>query len=104
VTGQWVDRSTPANGGGGTHVAVNCLNVIGNQAWVSGVVTQANDPAAVGLIATTTVIDNGRSANDAPDEISVTFIDSFGLGIDCLTAPNFAFPVFAPIEGQVVVH
>jgi hypothetical protein len=42
VTGQWVDRVSQVNGGGGTHVAVNCLNVIGNRAYVSGVITQGN--------------------------------------------------------------
>src|SRR6476646_6433445 len=40
VTGQWVDRFSQVNGGGGVHVAVNCLNVIGNRAYISGVVTQ----------------------------------------------------------------
>jgi hypothetical protein len=103
VTGQWVDRASHVNGGGGIHVAVNCLNVIGNRAWVSGIVTQAGDPSLIGLIATTTVIDNGRSANDAPDQISVTFVDSFGLGLDCNTGPNFDWPLFSPAEGQVIV-
>lgn len=44
VTGEYHDQFTPFPGFGGTaiHIAVNCLNVIGNQAWISGVVTQSH--------------------------------------------------------------
>ena len=111
VTGQWEDQfagSAEFGGGFGIHVAVNCLNVIGNQAWVSGVVTQSRLGFFVGLDAVTTVVDNGRSANDPADEISFSVV---GFGIDCNAAPvelpKLPFPfngaLFPAPQGQAVV-
>src|SRR5262245_40148629 len=37
VKGQWTDQF--GQGQGGVHVAINCLVVQGNQAWLSGFVT-----------------------------------------------------------------
>lgn len=103
VTGQWVDRFSQVNGGGGIHVAINCLNVIGNRAYVSGVVTQSGLSEQVGQDAVTVVVDNGRSANDPADQISISFVDT---GIDCNAAPDFddVIPLFATPQGQVVVR
>jgi hypothetical protein len=104
VTGQWVDRASQVNGGGGVHVAVNCLNVIGNRAYVSGVVTQSGNSDQIGQQALTKVVDNGRSANDPPDQISITII--FPGVVDCNGAPAFddVIPLFATPQGQVVVR
>jgi len=104
VTGQWDDRFSQVNGGGGVHVAIDCLNVIGNQAYISGVVTQSLNSDLVGHDALTKVVDNGRSANDPPDEISITFT---GTGdVDCNTLPDFSdvIPLFPVPQGQVVVR
>ncbi len=95
-TGQWQNHSRDL-GVIGIHVAVNCLNVIGNQAWVSGVVTQSRQAGLVGLDAVTSVIDMGKTA---PDSVSFTFT---GSGIDCNAAPAFVFPLFPTPQGQVVV-
>jgi hypothetical protein len=104
VTGQWVDRTSHVNGGGGVHVAVNCLNVIDNRAYVSGVITQGNSDQ-IGQLALTKVVDNGRSTKDPPDEISVT-INFPGLTTDCNGAPALdgVIPLFAIPQGQVVVR
>jgi hypothetical protein len=104
VTGQWVDRTSHVNGGGGVHVAVNCLNVIGNRAYISGVITQGNSDQ-IGQLALTKVVDNGSSTKDPPDEISVT-INFPGLTTDCNGAPAFdgVIPLFAIPQGQVVVR
>ena len=104
VTGEWVDRFSQVNGGGGVHVAVNCLNVIGNRAYVSGVITQGNSDQ-IGQLALTKVVDNGRSTRDPPDQISVT-INFPGLDVDCNGAPAFddVIPIFATPQGQVVVQ
>jgi hypothetical protein len=104
VTGQWVDRISHGNGGGGVHVAVNCLNVIDNRAYVSGVITQGNSDQ-IGQLALTKVVDNGRSTKDPPDEISVT-INFPGLTTDCNGAPALdgVIPLFAIPQGQVVVR
>src|SRR5215211_1172953 len=79
VTGQWQDsvfgRGTAAVG---LHVEVDCLVVVGNEAWVSGVITR---PASLaGLPAITRVRDNGTSATDPADQVSFTFI---GIAATC---------------------
>jgi hypothetical protein len=97
VTGQWQDtvfgRGTPAVG---LHVEVDCLEVVGNEAWVSGVITR---PAALaGLPAITRVLDNGTSANDPADQVSFTFI---GIAATCTDQPNL--PLSDLLNGQVKV-
>lgn len=103
MTGEWVDRVSQVNGGGGTHVAVNCLNVIDNRAYISGVITQGRSDQ-IGQLAVTKVVDNGRSTKDPPDEISFT-LNGPGL-VDCNGAPAFddLIPIFAIPQGQVVVR
>jgi hypothetical protein len=100
VTGQWQDtffgRGTPA---ASFHMSIDCLLVVGNEAWVSGVITHAPDfPGAVGLPAITRVRDNGTSANDPADQISFTWI---GLPFTCNDAPDL--PLFDLITGQAKV-
>ena len=104
VTGQWEDQFAqfPGSGGGlGIHVAVNCLVVSGNQAWVSGVITESRSPGLVGLDALTKVVDNGRNANDPADQISFSFT---GTGIPCSAATGLGFPLLSVPQGQVVVQ
>src|ERR671938_2195182 len=54
-----------ASAGVRVHVDVNCLNVNGNYAIVSGVVTQSSDPTAVptGSEAIFAVVDNGSGGS-----------------------------------------
>ncbi len=104
VRGQYHDQFShltfPGLGGSGIHVAVDCLYVDGNQAWVSGEITQSRAPGVVGLDALTMVEDNGRTANDAPDQISFSSI-SPGV-VDCTAAP--AVPLLPVPQGQVRVQ
>jgi hypothetical protein len=97
VTGQWQDtffgRGVPAVG---VHVDIDCLVVVGNEAWVSGVITHPDDLA--GLPAVTRVRDNGTSKNDPADQVSFTFID---IGLDCNDQPDL--PLLDLINGQVKV-
>jgi hypothetical protein len=98
ITGQWQDtffgRGTPAVA---LHVEVDCLVVVGNEAWVSGVITRPSFFA--GLTAVTRVSDNGTSANDPPDQVSFTFID---IGATCTDQPDL--PLFDLVNGQVTVR
>jgi hypothetical protein len=98
VTGQWQDtffgRGTPALA---LHVEVDCLVVVGNEAWVSGVITRPSFFA--GLPAVTRVSDNGTSANDPADQVSFTSID---IGVTCTDQPDL--PLFDLINGQVTVQ
>ena len=45
------------------HIEVNCLNVVGNVALISGTITQHTDPAEVGTTAGLAVEDNGDGPN-----------------------------------------
>jgi len=86
------------------HVAVDCLNVLGNVAVMSGVWTSSTLPnIPVGSDAFFAVEDNGEGPNAPPDEITLTFS---GLGIPCtyVTDPALLAPFLVPIEsGQIQV-
>lgn len=99
ASGQWSDRFGQQDGG--IHVAVNCLSVAGNQAWISGVITSggAGGVDFTGLPAITRVADIGSSANDAPDLISFSFI---GVAAPCTARPNL--PLLPMTDGQVTVN
>lgn len=101
VTGQWID--TFAGGTGGLHMAVDCVNVVGNGAVIGGVVTNAHGVAAgaVGQRALTAVQDNGTSSNDAPDQTSFTFV---GTVADCRTLTPAQFALVPLVNGQVTVR
>jgi hypothetical protein len=103
VVGQWQDSW--GSGYGGIHVAIDCLLVDGNQAFVSGVITKgfAGGEDLTGLVAVTTVIDNGTSQKDPQDQISLSIWD---VGLTCRN-PNIIrqfFPLFALTHGQVKVR
>ena len=99
VEGQWQDtffgRGEPALP---VHVAITCLEVDGQDAWVSGTITHPDFLA--GLPAITQVRDNGTSANDPPDQVSFTFQ---ALSVDeCLDKPDL--PLFDLNNGEVKVR
>ena len=98
VKGEWTDQF--GQGQGGVHVDVNCLLVVGNQAWLSGIIRSgsAGGVDLSGLPAVTRVADLGTSANDPPDAISFTFV---GLAVPCTAAPNL--PLLPMTDGQVKV-
>ena len=95
------------NAGVKWHGTLNCLNVVGNVATMSGVVTDITpglgDPFLVGNFIVFQVIDDGQGQNAPPDLISLTFFFPAG-------SPNpgcTGFGIFAtiPIElGNVTVH
>jgi hypothetical protein len=93
VKGQYTDQF--GDGTGGFHAVIDCLSVDGNQAWVSGVITQG---AEVGRDVSTRVRDNGTSAKDLADQISFSFI---GAGLTCTDTPDY--PLFDVPQGQVKV-
>ena len=98
VTGQWSDQF--GHGNGGVHVALDCLLVVGNQAWIGGVATDKNFD---GLRVITMVEDNGTSVHDPRDQISFSWVDpaSFGFSPNCLDAPDL--PLVPITNGEVKV-
>lgn len=108
VSGQWDDQW--GGGAGGIHAEIDCLVIEGDEAWVSGVVTQGvyHDPQSgedwdlTGLPVGALVRDNGSSAKDPADQISYSifgFQDSFRV---CTEQP--AYPLFDAPQGQVVIE
>jgi hypothetical protein len=99
VTGQWSDQF--GQGQGGIHAQVNCLAVEGNTAWISGIITSGtvNGVDVTGFPVITEVQDNGKSANDPPDQISFSFV---GVATPCTEEP--ALPLSPMTDGQVTVN
>ena len=97
VSGQWSDQF--GHGDGGLHIAVDCVLVIGNRAWVGGEVTQSENPAWLGTRALTAVVDNGTSEQDPPDQISYSYVGY----PSTLRCPPAALPLFPLTGGQVKV-
>jgi hypothetical protein len=86
------------------HIAIDCLNVLGNIAVMSGVLTQSTlSSLPVGTDELFAVRDNGEGPDAPPDEITLA---NGGLGIPCtaVTDPAQLAPFFVPIEsGQIQV-
>ena len=85
-----------ASAGVRVDVDVNCLNVIGNYAIVSGVVTRSNDPTLVGDEAAFAVQDNGEGAKAPPDLMSIVNFYNVGVGPDCRVLSEYDL---VPLEG-----
>ena len=98
VTGQWHDQFAR---GDGIHVVVDCLVVVGNQAWVSGV----GPMHPFGNEWVTRVADNGRSANDPADQISFSIpVGVRPNGFEVLDCNGQQpFPLLDLAQGQVTV-
>jgi hypothetical protein len=95
VKGQWTDVFKIPNGTI-VHATLDCLKVVGNNAWVSGVVT---GPNFTGVPVITRVADNGTSSQDPVDQIGLTELDTFG---GCQAAPNLL--LLPLVKGQVTVR
>jgi hypothetical protein len=105
MSGEYTDRF--ANGDG-FHAALDCVSVVGNEAWVSGVITQGTftDPNTgdvfdlTGLPVSARVRDNGTSANDPADQISFSVI---GEGFAAPCTDHALYDLFDAPQGQVVI-
>ena len=87
------------------HMDIDCLNVVGNTATMSGTVSRDNaNGAYVGDPIWFRVVDNGSGANSSPDLISRVAFFVSGPGVPC-TDPSTVIPANIPIEaGNVTVH
>jgi len=103
TTGQTEAHSR--NAGISWHGTIDCLNVLGNVATMSGVVTDISPATppffAVGSHIVFQVIDNGEGSNAQPDLISLTFF----FGPDDPGCTGLGVFATTPIEeGNVQVH
>jgi hypothetical protein len=88
---------------------LNCLDVEGNIATMSGTVTYANpDPGPGGITVGTPlvfqVIDNGEGEKSPPDLISLTFFNPNGPAFPCLQSIDGIFANIPIEHGNVQVH
>ena len=101
VTGQFVDKFGNAFGGGRIHAVIDCLYVDGNEAWVSGVITQNSYPFSSYQTVAARVKDNGTTANDPPDQISLSWFIPGQPPFNCTDHPDV--PLYDVPKGQVIV-
>lgn len=83
------------------HGSVTCFTLIGNAAFLNGVVEQSNAPEfnPEGSTISWSVVDQGESVHDVPDLHSV-FFPAFA-PCDPASSPPADFPV---VQGEVQVH
>lgn len=69
--GQWqlVSRAAEVR----VHGSVDCVSVVGNEAWFAGPTTQSDVPEQIGIVRGFYVVDNGQGNNNPPDQISLAF-------------------------------
>jgi hypothetical protein len=94
VTGTFTDRFGKF---GGVHGVIDCLSVVGNEAWASGVITSG---LHVGLPYSIRLRDLGTSANQPPDQISPGHVGDGA--IPCTAHPDYELFDFP--DGQVTVN
>jgi hypothetical protein len=86
-------------------IDVNCLNVIGNVATISGIVTRSSDPSRVpvGDEGIFQVVDSGQGDGQRPpDFMSLANFFEVGVGSDCNAPGEFDL---APVEnGNIQVR
>ncbi|MGH3082814.1 MAG: hypothetical protein ACRDNP_01925 [Gaiellaceae bacterium] len=98
VTGQAENHNRAT--GATAHVEIDCLNVVGNVAIISG-------ETRGGRTAVFAVEDNGEGANASPDRITLVITNDpdYPTGVCMLVTPEDAEPFLMPIEdGNVQVR
>jgi hypothetical protein len=56
------------------HGTVTCLEVVGNKAWIGGVITHSSIPGREGTPRLFRVIDRGEGSGDPPDQASLLIV------------------------------
>lgn len=80
----WYHSVARGPGGAHTRVSVECLHVVGNQAWATGTIVAAANPDNVGRPYSVRFVDNGERAGAEADEIGVERFADY----DCTTEPD----------------
>jgi hypothetical protein len=86
------------------HGTVLCLTVVGNQAWMVGLVTASDgETSPAGTFTRWRVVDNGEGTNTPPDQISLMEVGILTFPPYCTTLPER--PVLRDIEaGNIQIH
>ena len=89
------DKAAGGNVNG--QIRINCVNVVGTTATVSGIVTHSNKKALIGQEGVFQVVDNGKKGSDMA---SIINFHTPGTSTDC-TAGEFDL---APVKGNFTVR
>lgn len=81
----WYNASVRGPGGADIKVRLECLHVVGNQAWAGGTIVEAVNPNNIGRAVSMRFIDNGEGVNAPPDEFGGIWQD-----YDCATEPDLS--------------
>lgn len=110
--GQWQDVQGPKDEFGPppfpVHIAIDCLHVVGNEAWVSGAVTLPSFLSGIRVLSR--MADNGSTPNDPLDQVSflhITEIPCTDAPTETTDVPGFGtgfFVLYDLTNGQVVVR
>lgn len=65
-------------------VRIECLNVVGNQAWATGTIVAAAGPENIGRPYSLHFVDNGEGKDAMPDEFGGARYED----LDCMTEPD----------------
>jgi hypothetical protein len=49
---------------------ITCFTIVGNQAWIGGIIEKSNSPDLIGTQRGWRVVDNGEGVNFPPDQVS----------------------------------
>lgn len=99
VTGQWIDRFSQNFGGGGLFMAVDCVEVDGNRAWIGG--HAIHPDGANALQAIVYAEDRGTSYALELDDLFLPLYGDWG-STTCHDRP-FSFGLNTP-QGQVTIR
>jgi hypothetical protein len=80
----WYHSEARGKGGAKVGVRIECLHVVGNQAWAKGTIVSALNPDNIGRPYSFRFIDNGEGSGAPPDEIGVARFADY----DCMTEPD----------------
>jgi hypothetical protein len=97
-TGRATFQDKAAGGNVNGQIDINCVNIVGNTATLSGIVTHSNDQSLVGSEAVFQVVDNGDGT--VPDFASLINFHEPGTGTDC-AAGEFDL---SPVKGNFTVQ
>ena len=96
------NRAFPAH----AHGYITCFTVMGNDAWIGGIITSSNDPELVGLVSRWQVEDNGQGRNASPDRINQIPLGT-GPGADlvyCEETPDEFTELHEVDSGNIEIH
>ena len=99
ATGRATFEDRAAGGNVNGQIRINCVNIVGNTATVSGLVTHSNKKSMIGQEGVFRIVDNG-SKKGTPDMASLINFHQPGTSTDC-NAGEFDL---TPVKGNFTIQ